>query len=48
MPKNKNYIILYADEFSFDAWEGYCEACGVSKDATEIKIYFNEKDVEAF
>lgn len=42
----KRYIILYADEFSSDVWEDYCRAAGVPASATEITIWFKEKDVE--
>lgn len=42
-----NYIVLYADEYACDVWEQYCDTCGVSYDATYIKIKFNGEDVEA-
>ena len=34
------HINLYADDYPQDVWENYCEACGVSKDSTEITINF--------
>lgn len=40
------YIVLYRDEFDYDVWEEYCNACGVSTMATSLKIKFNWKDVE--
>ena len=41
-----NYIILYADECDWDVWEKYCDICGVSYNATCIKIKFDPDDVE--
>lgn len=41
------YIVLHSDEFSSDAWEEYCDICGVHKSATAIIIDFDEDDVEA-
>ena len=42
-----NYIVLYADDYDCDVWQEYCDVCGVSCDATYIKIKFNYNDVEA-
>lgn len=42
-----SYIILYADDYDWDVWEQYCEICGVSKDASCIRINFDKKNVEA-
>jgi len=42
-----NYIILYADDYDCDAWEEYCDACGVSYDEAYIKVKFNINDVES-
>ncbi len=44
---SKRYIVLYADEFDYGAWEGYCEACKVSPSSSIIKIFFDVEDVEA-
>lgn len=45
MNKNEmNRIVLYADEFEWDIWERYCEACSVSCSAEEIAIYFKPED----
>ena len=41
------YIRLFANEFSSDAWEEYCNICGVHKSATSITIDFDEDDVIA-
>ncbi len=41
-----NYIVIYADEYDTDVWEGYCCAAGVPLSATSITIKFNESDVE--
>ena len=40
-----NYIILYADECDWDVWEKYCDICGVSYNATRIRIKFDPSDV---
>jgi hypothetical protein len=42
-----NYIVLYSDDYDYDVWEEYCDICGVSRNATSIKIKFNLKDVES-
>ena len=42
-----NYITLYADETDTDVWEGYCENAEVSKDSTQISIFFDPNNVEA-
>jgi len=42
-----SHIILYADEFVYSIWEEYCEICGVSPSASQIKIVFNTDDVTA-
>ena len=41
-----NHIILYAEDYNWDVWETYCDICGVSYDATCIKIKFDPNDVE--
>ena len=40
-----SHIIIYADDFSYDIWEEYCEICGVDPSATSISISFDEDDV---
>lgn len=42
----KRHIYLYAEDFDCDVWEEYCDICGVPYSATEIKIVFNEDDVD--
>jgi hypothetical protein len=42
-----NYIVLYADDYDYDVWEEYCTACGVSYNATYIKVKFNINNVES-
>ena len=41
-----NYIVLYPDDCNWNAWKDYCDICGVSYDATCIKIKFDLDDVE--
>lgn len=41
-----NYIVLYADDYDWDVWQDYCDVCGVTYNATYIKIKFNYKNVE--
>ncbi len=43
----KNYIVIYADDYPFDVWSQYCNACEVDGSSTEIKIYLRPTDVEA-
>lgn len=38
----KRYIILYADEYEDYVWEQYCRSLKVPKEATEVRVYFNE------
>ena len=42
---DKNYIVLYRDEYPDDIWADYCDACQVSRDSNWIKIRFNPEDV---
>lgn len=42
-----SYIILYADDYDWDVWEEYCAICGVSEDASCIRIQFDKNNVEA-
>ena len=41
----KNYIKIYADEYSSEDWAAYCRATGAPSDAFEITIRFNDEDV---
>lgn len=40
-------IVLYADEFSKDVWEEYCDICGEDSSAISLTIRFVEEDCEA-
>lgn len=42
----KRHIYIYAEDFMPDVWEEYCDICGVPPSATEIKIVFDEDEVE--
>lgn len=42
----KRHIYIYAEDFLPDVWEEYCDICRVPPSATEIKIVFDEDDVE--
>lgn len=44
--KKDKYIILYADEYSPESWEIYCNILGADYTANAIKISFNKEDVE--
>ena len=42
------HIILYADDFSYDVWEEYCEICGEDASAISLTISFDiYKNVKA-
>lgn len=43
----KNYIVLYSDEFKGPIWLDYCKAIGVSTDSTKITIQFLKEDINA-
>ena len=45
LQKDENYIVLYSNEFDTFIWKMYCEICGVTADATEIKIVFKKDKV---
>lgn len=46
MSKVDAHIILYADDYSYDVWEDYCNICGVSSSANSICIGFDYVNVE--
>lgn len=43
--EDARYLVLYADEYDADVWKDYCDAAGVSYDATEITVKFHGEDV---
>lgn len=38
-------IVLYADDYPSYVWEEYCNICGVSVRATQIRISFDLQNV---
>ena len=38
------HIVLYADDFSYDIWEQYCQICGESSNAISLTITFDMID----
>lgn len=41
---SRAHIILYGDEFEYDVWKQYCNACGAEPSAESIVIRFDMED----
>ena len=38
-------VVIWCDEVTYAAWEDYCDICGVPRDAKNITIRFDLKNV---
>ena len=46
--KNEKHIYLYADEFSSEVWEGYCDILKVPENSFEIKVVVSSVEVMGY
>lgn len=45
---NDEYIHLYAEDFSFEVWENYCNCLKIPENSIEIKVGVNSVEVIEF